>query len=403
MLLKSTHIFVGGCFLSGALLLQKGRITAIYPEDSKLPQDEEFLDYGDRRILPGLFDIHTHGYRGWAARAGTQAAIEGFSMAIASAGVTSFLPTVGEHCPQEKQILQAIAAARNFHKGANVLGAHMEGPFLNPKRHGGFFPEQFLAPSVTDAAALLDAADGAVRYMTFSPELDGADALQRYLQCRGVIVSAGHTDATAAEMQRAIACGLQASTHTGNAMRQIDRRDIGALGAALLDKNLYNEIICDFVHLSPEMLRLMFQLKGSMDRFIVVSDSDEISGQAPGTYRIDGVMYRLTPEGAILLEDGTLFGSCKDVLFGLKNLVEALHVPFADALAACTIHPAQLLGCSEHKGTLQPGKDADLVVLEDDYIVAATYVMGRCVYRKGMPLPENQDFLRRCRSLGKEE
>ena len=228
--------------------------------------------------------------------------------------------------------------------------------------------------------------------MTLAPEIEGADETIRWLRDHNIVAGAGHTLASDQQMQKAIAEGIQVSIHTGNAMRQIDRRDIGALGAALLDPDVICEIICDFYHIAPRMLEIMFRIK-PMSGFIMISDSGPMSGLPAGVYTIRGHKRTISEAGLVLLEDGTIAGSSKNMLYGVRNLAKMLHKPIAEIVKMTSENPAVLFSLP-HKGSITAGKDADLIVVDADFQLMKTFVEGRCAYQKGDILTVNPDFLK---------
>ena len=377
---------------SGVLCIDDdGIICDIRPFDTPFDLDARGL-----RMLPGIIDIHTHGFRTYASQSTQLSNYRKLSLAMASQGVTGFLVTAGEHNAQELQELQTIASAIEHEpSGARILGIHMEGPFLNPKRKGAFMEEQLLPLSIAWMQTYQKAANGHIRYVSYAPELDEDHRFLHYLQENGIRSAGGHTTATAACYADAIRHGLCASTHTGNGMRQIDRREVGALGAALLAKDLYNEIICDLIHLSKEMLQIILRVKDP-SRLLMISDSGQLSGLPCGTYRIHHQNRILLEDGRIVLEDGSIAGSSKSILWGIRCMEEQLHVPMETLVRMSAGNQAQFLGMDDHIGSIAPGKDADLVLIDPAYAVVKTFVKGKCVYdRQDSTLPLCFDHIER--------
>lgn len=386
-----------------AIYAEKGRKRGVLCIDADgtirdiLPFDAPYdLDACGLRMLPGIIDIHTHGFLTYASQSTQLSNYRKLSIAMASQGVTGFLVTAGEHNPQELQELQTIAAAIEHEPaGARILGIHMEGPFLNPKRKGAFMEEQLLPLSIARMQTYQKAANGHIRYVSYAPELDENHHFLHYLRENGIRSAGGHTMATAACYGDAIRHGLCASTHTGNGMRQIDRREVGALGAALLAKDLYNEIICDFIHLSKEMLQIILRVKDP-SRLLMISDSGQLSGLSCGKYRIHHQNRILLEDGRILLEDGSIAGSSQSILWGIRCMEEQLQVPMETLVRMSAGNQAEFLGLQAHIGSIAPGKDADLVLIDASYHAVKTFVKGKCVYdQKDSTLPLCFDHIQR--------
>ncbi|MBS6373155.1 MAG: N-acetylglucosamine-6-phosphate deacetylase [Erysipelotrichaceae bacterium] len=385
MIIQSDAIYTEKGKYSGYMEIENGHFIRFF---DKLPKQEAVLDYRSCLILPGFIDIHTHGYDGHHAQAVDKQELIALKKSMTKAGVTGFLPTAGAHFEQEydnlKQLADCIEEQDFDHPiGAQMLGIHMEGPFLNPERRGAFQPYQLLPADIQKASAYLEASRHHIVYMALAPELDPDGKLIQYLKEQGVKTAGAHTTASYEEYERGIQQGLSASTHTGNGMCQIDRRNVGALGAALLNDDLYCEAICDFHHVDPRMLDIMFRVKkDGCRKFIMISDSTEVSGLPKGTYTSDGMQVTIQDNGLILDEEGTIMGSAHDVLYGFQNLKNKMKLPIEDILMMTSLNPASLLGIADHKGSILENKDADFIILNQKDELLATYVQGNCVYQK---------------------
>lgn len=363
-----------GC-QAGVLCMDHGIITNI-DEIS----DSFDYDASPYRLIPGIIDVHTHGFMTYSSQSTNPEDYQQLSIVMAGQGVTGFLVTAGEHHEAELDGLRAIAdAIEQGVTGARILGIHMEGPFLNPAKKGAFMDEQLLPLSLDRLQGYLAAARGHLRYVALAPELDPEGDCIRFLKGQGIRVAGGHTAADYKTFQTAIRYGLDASTHTGNGMSQIDRRDVNALGAALLDKTLYNEIICDFIHIAPEMLQLYMKVKDKR-YLMMISDSGQLSGLAPGRYRIHQQIRNIKEDGRILLDDGGIAGSAKSILWGMQCLETKLQIPMMDIIQMSSLNPARFLGIDQQTGSIKVGKDADFTLIDQHYNVIRTYVKGICVY-----------------------
>ena len=395
----SRHIVTEQGTVEGVLQISGGKMTELilHPTSQQIAQAK---DFGDERIFAGIIDLHSHGYHSWSAKTIDSEEIQGLSKILPSIGVTATLATTTGWKEHEMDMLSAIAGAlEQGVSGTRILGIHMEGPFFNPDKHNATPRGEVIPPSVQKCEAYWQAARGKIRYMTLAPEIEGADETIRWLRDHNIVAGAGHTLASDQQMQKAIAEGIQVSIHTGNAMRQIDRRDIGALGAALLDPDVICEIICDFYHIAPRMLEIMFWVKNNFDKFIMISDSDTLSGVAPGTYFAYGKRVNVHAGGRILLDDGTISGSSKFVLYGMENLIEKLGIPAHIVSRMASLNPAKLLGMENQKGSIAAGKDADFFIVNDRYEVQETWVEGRLVYKKTDIIETNKHFSQFCRKL----
>lgn len=382
MLIRSKKIYTEVGCIAGVLELEDGKIKEIHPYEATL--QAPMVDVGEQRILPGIIDIHTHGFRGCNAQTTDPEEIKRLCKEMASVGVTAFLPTAGEHFIDELENLQLLRELMNQPMyGAKMLGIHMEGPFLNPNRRGAFTPSQLLPCTIDQMKTYVEVAGSSLRYISLAPELDPEGEVIRYARTKGIIVAGGHTCATYEEFQKGIEFGIQASTHTGNGMQQMDRRDAGAMGCALLSDQIYCEVICDFHHIDPTMLEIMFRIKpNGMKGMIMISDSGLLSGNPAGTYEKYGQVRIIDENGLIHLEDGTIAGSSHPLVYGIRNLEEKLGKQMEDILWMTSLNPAKLLGIEHKKGSIAKGKDADFYCIDEAYQVTQTYVEGTCVYQK---------------------
>lgn len=325
--------------------------------------------------VAGFIDVQINGFAGIDFTATDRTGFAAALAAMARHGVTSCLPTLPTAAPDAyRPALGALAeVVADPPPGTRALGAHLEGPFLNPTRRGAHRAEWLRAPDPTALATLLD--HGPVRLLTLAPELDGAYALIALARRRGVVVSLGHTDAAAAQVHRAAELGATMVTHLWNAQRPVTSRDPGVTGAALADPRLSVGLIADLVHVAGDTLLLSLAAAGR--RAFVVTDALEVAGLAPGTSRrVDGRLQHSDGK-AVRLEDGVLAGSCLTLDQAVRNLVE-LGVALVDALGLVSAAPARALGLTE-SGRLQVAGPADVAVLDDRLEVQTTLVAGRAV------------------------
>ena len=380
MIIQSTRVYVAGSFMKAAVVLENGIIAKIAPYGSLTPD----IDYQDRRIVPGFIDIHCHGAYGWDTNDATPEGLKTWAKRITEEGVTGFLATtVTQMKPVLLKALANAAEVRRTHSagrdGADILGVHFEGPYLNIKHKGAQPPEAIVPPNVEEFKEYQAASDNLIKVITLAPEEDHGFELTRYCASTGVRVSIGHTDATYEEAILAAANGAVSITHTYNAMTPFKHRDNGVVGAALRLRDLYSEIICDCAHSTPEALNIFFASKGR-DKAIMISDALMCKGFNVGDkFIFGGHEVEIFEDGCAHLTDipeHSIAGSTMHTNDGLRNLVERAMVPFDAAVNSCTINPASMLGLDDHLGKIKAGYDADIVVLNDDYTVEQTFCKG---------------------------
>ena len=318
--------------------------------------------------VPGFVDIQVNGYGGVDFLSASTADYERAGEALLLAGVTAYQPTFITSA--EAAAVEALRALPPEGQGPRVLGAHLEGPFLSPEQPGAHPLEHLRAPDVALLDRLLDA--GRVTEMTLAPELPGADALVARLRERGVAVSAGHTNATAAEARAGFDLGITGLTHVFNAMRPVAGRDPGAAGAALTRPGVVVKTIVDGYHLADETVRLVWACAAG--RVALVSDAIAAAGAGSGTFRLGDVEVEVGEGAPPMREDGTLAGTVLTMIGAVRNL-HALGVPFEAAVGAATEVPARFLG-REDVGVVEPGGPADVVVLDDRLEIQSVLCAG---------------------------
>lgn len=378
-----------GC-CSGLLRIRHGRVDALLPAE-QIP-DGPVIDARDARVIPGIIDTHNHGTCGWSLEhprgfAQDVETVCRYVKACASQGITGVFPTA------VPAMISACAQAAALHPvGAEICGIHSEGAWLARSGEGGSMPP--CAPAdMNTAYSLWEDARGLLRLVSLAPETPGVWPVVDFFLSHGVTVGAAHSNNRYAAAMAAYDRGISVSTHTGNVMTGIHHRDIGGLGAALTHPDVECEVICDGQHICPEMLRLYFTIK-SPSRFLIISDSTAFCGTPPGYYTLpNGETRHVTSDGQILTSGGRRCGSARPALFGIRTLTEKLHMPFETALRMATLQPARKYGLASRKGSLAPGKDADFVLLGDDYQVLATYVAGRRVYDRSESALLRSEFL----------
>ncbi|HEY3366666.1 MAG TPA: N-acetylglucosamine-6-phosphate deacetylase [Symbiobacteriaceae bacterium] len=371
----------------GALVVEAGRITAL---EAGVRQGADLVDLRPARLVPGFIDLHIHGGGGWEAAAPTPGDAAAFGRFLAAQGTTAYYASLSAVpvAMLEGQIATlaraAAAQAAGLPEGAaRLLGIHLEGPFLNPAKKGAMPAEWFRTPDVPLIERWLDLGEGHIRQVTVAPELHGAPYLIRALAGLGITVTGGHTDATAEQTHAGIDAGVTVATHIYNAMRGLEHRSPGPLGAYLTDPRVTCELICDCIHVHPLAMKLALAAKG-LDRVTVISDAGPFSGLPAGEYAAMGrQQIRVDETGHCRLPDGTIAGSSFHQVVGVRNLVERLGLSLEDAVRLAATNPARVAGVGDRKGRLSPGFDADVVALDDQFRVQLTLVEGKVAYRAG--------------------
>jgi N-acetylglucosamine-6-phosphate deacetylase len=352
----------------------------------------ERIDVGDARIIPGFIDMHIHGAGGWAVEGVSAADLCSFARYLAAFGYTGFLPSAS---PRGMEVLEAtlVAVREAMQTEPIILGTHLEGPYLNPAMKGAMNPDLFRTPSIPEMERLLALSGQTIKRVTLAPEKEGALELAAFLVEHGVAVAGGHTDATYDQTLAGIDAGVRISNHTYNAMKGLHHREPGTVGAFLTDDRVLVEIICDFLHVHPAAVKVALRTAGT-DRVAVISDAIPAAGMPAGHYHLLGRDVHIDEQGYSKLANGTIAGSTKLMLHGLRNLIEGLGVSWEAAVHMTSFTAARALGLGARKGSLTPGKDADLVVLGHDWQVQYTVVEGAIRRRPGDPAPTlNPAFL----------
>jgi N-acetylglucosamine-6-phosphate deacetylase len=381
LLFRDVRLPVGGALTTGWLETRGPAIHALGAgEPADAAPDATRVDGDGRTLLPGFVDVHTHGAVGTEVMDADADGLAALARFLAAHGVTSFLPTTWTNPPDRTlAALETIAAVMQRPRppdGARILGAHMEGPYLNPKRAGAQDPAYMRPPEPGELERYLDL--GIVRLMTLAPELPANAPVLAELRRRGITASAGHTDATYAEMVAAVEHGVRHATHTYNAMRPLHHREPGTVGACLTIDALRCELIADGHHVDPAAMDVLVRARG-VDAVVLVSDAVRPTGLREGTHRLDDRTVELR-DGAVRLPDGTLAGSVLTLDRALLNLARATGRDPAMLWPATSANAAHSAGVADRKGRLEPGLDADLVLLGADGTVQLTVVEGEPAY-----------------------
>ncbi|MEU9351741.1 N-acetylglucosamine-6-phosphate deacetylase [Streptomyces griseoloalbus] len=354
----------------GRVIVEGTRIAATAPGNA------ETLDASGHWLVPGFVDIHNHGGGGTSFAGGTAEDVlkgvhthrlHGTTTVIASA-VTGDLDFLARHAGMLAELAQQ----------QDIAGIHFEGPFISPCRKGAHNEELLRDPDPAEVRKLIDAAHGHARMMTLATELPGGLDSVRLLAEHGVIAAVGHTDATYEQTVRAIDAGATVATHLFNAMPVLGHRAPGPIAALLEDERVTVELINDGTHLHPAALRLAFHHAGR-DRVAFITDAMDAAGFGDGRYMLGPMEVEVADGVARLVEGGSIAGSTLTLDRAFKRAVTVDGLPVEDVVAAISANPARLLGLDDRIGSLEPGKDADLVVLDADFTLRGVMRRGEWV------------------------
>jgi len=360
-------------YAEAAVLVRDGRVAGLgSPAEVPAGWSQTHLPAG-ALLAPGFIDLQVNG--GGGVLLNDQPTADGMR-AIARAhrrfGTTACLPTLISDTSE--QVRAAVAAARAIGGRDGVLGLHLEGPFISPRRPGVHPPDRVRQPAAADLEQLCDLAGAGRSLVTLAPECVPAGFV-RTLAAAGVRVSIGHSEASAAEVMQAVADGATGVTHLFNAMPPLSARAPGIIGAALAERRLTAGLIVDGIHVDPVSVRAAFAAKGA-DRIALVTDAMPTVGASLDRFDLLGRTIRLV-EGRLSTAAGTLAGAHLDMASAVRNTVRLAQVPLEDALRAASLTPARFLGLDDERGRLVPGARADLVALTQELSVIATWVEGR--------------------------
>ncbi|WP_096186755.1 N-acetylglucosamine-6-phosphate deacetylase [Evansella halocellulosilytica] len=364
------------------ITVENGQIIRLGRGDdlSELDSVEEVSFSSPVRIVPGFIDLHIHGAENADVMDGSNEALKTMKHALPKEGTTSFLATTLTQSPEDKiKALQACRSEIDFKEddGAQIIGVHLEGPFISEKRAGAQPSEHIRKPDVTLFKQFQEASGNQIRVVTLAPEED-EDGLVTHLRNTGVIPSIGHSDASYKGVVDGIDDGVCHATHLFNGMRGVHHRDPGVAGGALLHDEIKVEMIVDGIHIAPPMVKFAYNHKGA-DGIILITDSMRAKGLNEGTYKLGGQDVYVD-HGQAKLEDGTLAGSILKMNEAVRNMIEFTGCSFEEAVQMASLNPAKQLKISDRKGSLQIGKDADFTIMDEQFNVQQTYVNGKKVF-----------------------
>lgn len=361
-----------------AVLLKDYKIIDVFNEtrfsSKRFKEDVRFIDMQGAYIAPGFMDTHIHGIGGVGTDDMTADAILRMSEILPRYGVTSFIPTLySAPKPQLLKAIQAVVEARGKESGAKILGMHLEGPFISPDRLGVQSPESLSPVDLKYMDEILDAAKGLIINMTVAPELKNMRELALYCVSKGIVLQAGHTNATYDQMVEGMQVRILHTTHLFNAMSRMHHRDPGTVGAVFIHPEMSCELIADGIHINPNFIKFLLRCK-PLDKLVLVTDSLKTTGQTEGALiangdevYLDKCFYRKS--------DNVIAGSALTMIQGVKNLV-SFGLSLEQAIQMASTNPAKIMRC-DHLGLIAPGYDADLVVFNKNFDILYTIINGK--------------------------
>ncbi len=345
---------------------------------NEAPKDCEIIDANGNYVCPGLIDIHIHGNMGKDTMDSTDDAICTIAKSIARHGVSSFLPTT--MTMDEKSITNAIETIKKYMdkdtKGAQVIGTHLEGPFIN-KDYKGAQNEKFI---VAPTYEFIDKYKDVIKIITYAPEKDVDMEFTKKIKANtDIVLSIGHSKATYDEAKEAINMGASNITHTFNGMSGLNHRNPGVVGAALTT-NVYCEVIADEIHIMKDLFQFILNNKGE-DKIILITDSIEAGGLEDGEYSLGGQKV-IVKSNQARLESGSLAGSVMPLNKMVYNFMNNTNLDMRKVIKLASINPAKSIGIDNKKGSIEIGKDADIAIFDKDINCHMTINCGKVIYKK---------------------
>jgi N-acetylglucosamine-6-phosphate deacetylase len=366
----------------GTLVINNSKIYELgKTSDVKIEDGTELIDVSGRIICPGFVDLLVHGGGGFGFADDNLDSIDNVSSYFLKHGSTTVLASL--FAKPTKHLLKDLERLAKYiedNPDSNIKGIHMEGPFLNKELKGAMNESYLWKPGIESWNKIWEASRGFIKIMTIAPELPGAIEVMREAASKGVVLSIGHSMASYAEIEVAIDNGAAHVTHIFNAMRPFHHRNPGVILGALLRNELKIELIADTLHVHPAVMELLLKLKGS-NGIILVSDSIRAGGMHEGEYEFADQKVFMKGKKAYLA-DGTLAGSTLTLNIAIKNMIETANAKITEAVRMASLNGAKVINMDHHKGILAAGKDADIVILDENYNVEMTIIGGKIRYRK---------------------
>ena len=374
--IKSNNIIANGRLSSGYVYFKDGKIVSV--TDRELPFTEEY-DASELYVSAGFIDIHTHGGGGYPFEGEVDDIVGGVNFHL-SHGTTSIYPTISAAPIDDmrRSVSNVEAAMKDERVMANIIGAHLEGPYLSPAQTGAQAGACITLPIENDYISIARDYKGSVARWTYAPECDEGGRFASFMREAGIVTSAGHTNATYEDMKKALGSGCRLVTHlyscTSTVTRKQGFRSLGVIESAFLEDDITVEIIADGKHLPPELIRMIYKIKG-VDKIVAVTDSLSLAGTDVKVGRMSMTDFIIEDGVCKLLDRSAFAGSIATTDRLLRVLTKEADIPLTEAVKMLTVNPARAMGLSA-KGDLVPGMDADIVIFDSDINVKGVFVLG---------------------------
>lgn len=360
------------------VFIKEGKIHNIKPHKKR--DGNKIIDGKDYYLMPGMIDIHLHGSYNYDFTIDPYNSIETVSKGLVKEGTTSFIAslTVISH-NKELNLLKQYSNIDSPKNGAHFLGVHSEGPYLN-KKYKALMDETYLRnPSIKELDEMLEVSNNKLKIMTVAPELEGMDKFIPYAISKGVKIMIGHTSASYEETKKALDLKATGFTHLYNAMSQHQHREPGVVTCALSEKNKFSELIVDGFHVHPAVVKATYNCL-SADNIILITDASLTKGMPDGDYIFSNLSCRKIGNTVRVIETGRIAGSSITMLDAIKNMKKYCNCSLNKLAIMSSTNPAKLLGIDDNKGSIEIGKDADLILVDKDLNLIKTFVLGKEVY-----------------------
>ena len=359
------------------LVVNNGKIAEIVSGEVNMNFDN-IIDCENKYLSPGFIDLHNHGNSGFDAMDSTEEALKSIAKFHMTNGVTSYLATTMTASPENtlnsiKNVVSYLEKNTDTNE-AELLGLYLEGPYFAMEKKGAQPGEYIKDASIIEAQEYVKAGNGLIKIIALAPEIGNANEVTRYLVNEGITVSCGHTNATYDEAMITINNGASEATHIFNGMRSYSHREPGVVGACLLDQRVSCEMICDGIHLHDAAMKMVYRMKGK-ENIVLISDAMRATGLDDGEYDLGGQTVYVKGYEA-RLGDGVLAGSTLTLNRAVKNMIELVDVPLHEAVLMATLNPAKKIGVEKTKGSIAVGKDADLIIFDDDINIEKVFIKG---------------------------
>lgn len=380
-LIKNVNIIMEDKIIYGSLIVENGIIGEINEGNIFGESFDTIVDGENKYLSSGFIDIHNHGNFGRDTMEGTFESLDTMASFHIKNGITGFLATT--MTDKKEKTIKAIKNCISFidinqENRSKLLGIHMEGPYFSTLKKGAQPGEFIKDPIISEIKEYLHVANGNIKILSIAPEIKGATEAIEYLKGEGVTVSLGHSNANYQETISAIEKGATSATHIFNGMREFNHREPGIVGGVLTEDRVSCELICDGIHLHKGAMKMVYMLKG-VDKIILISDAMMAAGLEDGEYSLGGQKV-IVDKKIARLEDGTLAGSTLTLNKAVFNMVNILGVNLWEAVKMASLNPAKLIKLDSIKGSIEKGKEADLIIFDNNLEIQKTFIYGKIVY-----------------------